>query len=164
MERVSVEDYLAHETKPASEYADGVVTQKSLPTRNHARIQRTVGQLIERDHPDYEALPELTVRLREGRFLVPDVAVCRRGDPSPYPTEPIPLCIEILSPGDRMSETVGKCEEYHAWGVEHAWIIDPDHRIAWSYRQGEGLRQVPDGGDLRAGGLQVNTAALFATL
>jgi Uma2 family endonuclease len=30
----------------------------------------------------------------------------------PYPIEPVYLCVEILSPGDRMGETIAKCEDY----------------------------------------------------
>jgi Uma2 family endonuclease len=59
------------------------------------------------------ALPELTVRISPTRYLVPDV--CVTDDfPGPYPTEPVLLCCEILSPEDRLGAMLAKCEEYHA--------------------------------------------------
>jgi len=57
----------------------------------------------------------------------------RRELQSSYPTEPVLLCCEILSPEDRLGAMLGKCEEYHAWGVPFCWVIDPIKRNAWEY-------------------------------
>ena len=66
----------------------------------------------------YYAASELTVGIREGKYLVPDVGVqLRTAIQDPYPTKPIALCIEILSPEDRFAETLAKCDEYLEWGV-----------------------------------------------
>jgi hypothetical protein len=36
---------------------------------------------------------------------------------------------------------LGKCEEYHAWGVRFCWVIDPVKRTAWEYHSdGESVR------------------------
>jgi Uma2 family endonuclease len=70
-----VEEYLHTSYKPACEYRDGVLTQKPTPTWNHSPIQFRVNYLIEERFSAFAAGPELTVRLREGRYLVPDVAV-----------------------------------------------------------------------------------------
>lgn len=78
-----------------------------------------------------QPMPELTVRLSPTKYLIPDVV---SGDFSgPYPTEPVLLCCEILSPADRLGAMLGKCEEYHAWGVPYCWLVDPVKRSAWEY-------------------------------
>jgi Uma2 family endonuclease len=47
--------------------------------------------------------------------------------------EPVLLCVEILSPPDRIGKLFGKCEEYHKWGVPSSWVIDPGRKVAWEY-------------------------------
>ena len=106
-----VEEYLHLTEKPYCEYRDGVVSPKAIPTKFHAIIQYALLMLLRSQ--GVRPLPELTVRISPTKYLVPDVSV--GGDsPGPYPTEPILLCCEILSPEDRLVATLGKCEEYHA--------------------------------------------------
>ncbi len=82
----------------------------------------------------------------------------------PYPTEPVHLCIEILSPDDRMSEVLAKCEEYHAWGVATVWIADPDNERAWEYRAGQRLHEIPADGSLTAEGIAIPLTEAFSVL
>lgn len=160
---ISVEEYLASTHKPYCEYLDGVLRQKAMPTYKHARTELRVSNLINLLGLGLEAVPERTVRLRETRYLVPDVAVQRIAAlQQPYPTKPIYLCVEILSPEDRFSETVAKCEEYHAWGVPCCWIIDPDEKQCWEYRAGGRPRQVPPDGQIVAHEIALNVADIFS--
>jgi hypothetical protein len=79
-------EYLRTSYKPACDYIGGMLRPKSMPTLNHARVQRHVIKLVEALSPVCEALPEVTVRVRADRFLVPDVVVGRTGSMrSPYP-------------------------------------------------------------------------------
>lgn len=160
---VSVEEYLRTSYKPACEYIDGVLRQKPMPTRKHGIIQRHLGTLASANG-DYEAATELTVRVREGKYLVPDIGVqARNAIQDPYPTEPIFLCVEILSPQDRFAEILMKCDEYLTWGVPTTWIVDPDSRRAWVYT-GHAPNEVPASGALTAGALSVPLADLFSVL
>ena len=162
---VPVEEYLRTSYKPACDYIDGVLRQKALPTKKHSRLQFKVASLVNRDWPQYEALPELTLRIRQGKYLVPDVAVMERGDSGdPYPTIPVHLCVEIVSPEDRLSSVVAKCEEYHAWGVPYTWIIDPQARRAFQYDADHRLVELAADGALRAGEIAVSCADVFAGL
>jgi len=54
-----------------------------------------------------------------------------------------------------MSEVLAKCEEYHAWGVEVAWIVDPESKRAWVYRSGQRPMEVPPAGSLAADGISI---------
>lgn len=161
---VSVEAYLRMNDKPAFEYRDGELTRKHLPTSKHWLLQGRIVQII-LNQGRCLAGPELHVRIRDGRFLVPDVAVQLRGQTQhPYPTEPIPLCVEILSPDDRFGEVVTKCEEYHAWGVPMTWIVDPETRVAWEYAKGGRVHEIPAGGSITADDIVIPVASIFEVL
>jgi Uma2 family endonuclease len=156
---IPVEEYLRLTGKPYSEYRDGVVSSKSMPTKLHSIIQRVLTMILQRQ--GVSVFPELTVRLAPTRFLIPDIAVS--GDfAGPYPTEPVLLCCEILSPEDRLGTMLAKCEEYHAWGVPFCWVVDPVKRTAWEYHNGAEPARVT--GELRAGELSVSLHELFAEL
>jgi Uma2 family endonuclease len=71
-----------------------------------------------------------------GRYLVPDVAVFHGTDPPDVPSSTPLVVIEILSPIDRMPEVLEKLEEYHAWGVPHIWVVDPETRRMYSDQDG----------------------------
>lgn len=160
---VSVEEYLARTEKPNAEYDDGVVYLKPMPTGRHSVIQKK--SLIALDNQGVIALPELTVRVstRPMKFLVPDVAVVRE-IPLDYATEPAILCIEILSPEQRLGEMLAKCEHYHAWGVPFCWVVDPAKRSAWEYHGAGEPAKLSSTGTLRAGELNLPLSELFAGL
>ena len=122
---VSVEDYLRRTEKPYCEYVEGVLHPKPMPTKLHALIQSLLIVLLRQQGAN--ALTELTVRLSPTKYFIPDVAIAPDFD-GPYPTEPVLLCVEILSPEDHIGATLAKCEQYHDWGVPFCWIIDPDEQ------------------------------------
>jgi Uma2 family endonuclease len=154
-----VEEYLGLTEKPYREYRDGEVFPKAMRTKSHSIIQRVLITLLQ--NQGVQAFPELTVRISPTRYLLPDV--CVAGDfPDPYPTEPVLLCCEILSPEDRLGAMLGKCEEYHAWGVPFCWVVDPVKRTAWEYHSA--AEPVRATAALRAGELSVSLEELFATL
>ena len=95
---ISVEDYLRYTEKPYCEYVDGVLYPKAMPTALHALVQFMLITLLRKQ--GVEALSEVTVRLAATRYLIPDVIAAPRMQ-YPYPTEPVLLCVEILSPEDR---------------------------------------------------------------
>jgi Uma2 family endonuclease len=156
---IPVEQYLRHSEKPNCEYKDGVLYPKAMPTKLHSIIQRVLMTLLQ--NQGVQAFPELTLRISPTRYLVPDVAVA--GDfPGPYATEPVLLCCEILSPEDRLGAMLGKCEEYHAWGVAFCWVIDPVKRTAWEYHSGAEPLRVTE--MLRAGELSAKLVEMFSAL
>jgi Uma2 family endonuclease len=156
---VSVEDYLHRTEKPYCEYVDGVLRPKAMPTTLHARVQFLLQVLLRRQ--GVEALAEVNVRLSPTKYLIPDVIAAAeiRG---PYPTEPVLLCVEILSPEDRVGAMLAKCEEYHAWGVPFCWVIDPEKQIAWQYPSGGEPERVDRDGTVTAGDLSVSLNELFS--
>jgi Uma2 family endonuclease len=63
--------------------------------------------------------------------------------PEPVLHSPPFLCIEILSPEDRMGRVLERVKEYFIFGVSYVWVIDPETRTAYSYTANEG-HQVRD--------------------
>jgi Uma2 family endonuclease len=157
----SEEEYLRTSYKPACDYIDGVLRPKPMPTADHGYIQSRLAELLN-SWQGIKAGTEITVRLREGKFLVPDVLAQRRDRlQGPYPTEPVLVCAEVLSPDDRFSDVVAKCEDYLAWGAA-AWIIDPQTRQAWECQAGGRPHEVTDA--LTAAEISISLAEVFSVL
>ena len=156
---VSVEEYLRRTEKPYCEYIDGVLYAKAMPTKSHGLIQFLLILLLRKR--GLEALPEVTVRLNESKFLIPDVVAAPVIE-SPYPTKPVLLCVEILSPDDRVGAMLAKCEQYHAWGVPFCWVVDPEKQTAWQYHAGGEPERVEKDGALRAGEVNIPMPELFS--
>jgi Uma2 family endonuclease len=154
-----VEEYLRYSKKPICEYRDGVLYPKPMPTTFHGLLEFMLVAMLRK--LGLQAAPEVTVRLSPTKYLVPDV-IAAQVLQSPYPTEPVLLCCEILSPEDRLGTMLAKCEEYHAWGVPFCWVIDPAKRSAWEYHAaGEPLRVQAT---LSAGEHSVSLEELFSAL
>ena|ERR1035437_5419913 len=129
---IAVEEYL-HTSFPDldCEYRDGELVEKTLPDYLHSRSQLLLGLFFEtlRTRLSVYACPELRIKLREGRYLVPDIAVFWPSPPASSPPDAPPLiAIEILSPDDRLTAVREKLQEYRAWGVPHVWLVDPHSR------------------------------------
>ena len=156
---VSVEDYLHRTEKPYCEYRDGILYPKSLASTLHGRAQFLLQ--VPLDRQGVEALGEVHVRLSPTKYLIPDVIAAPEIQ-SPYPTDPVLLCVEILSPEDRVGSILAKCEEYHDWGVPFCWVIDPEKQTGWQYHAGGDPERVDCGGTLIAGQLSVPLEELFS--
>ena len=162
---VSVEEYLRTSYEPSCEYVDGVLVPKAMGTKKHGNRQLRIANLIGDAFPQYEVTPELTVRVTRTQYLIPDLAVERRDQSQdPYPILPVHLCVEILSPGDRLAAVLKKCETYHAWGTPHAWVIDPVTCRAWQYSIGSAAVEIDASGELTAGDIHLRLTDIFAVL
>src|SRR5712671_3138342 len=115
---IPVEAYLRMTDKPYREYREGVLSPKPMPTWYHGAVQAMLASLLRK--VGLQAGCEITVRLSPTKYLIPDVVAARQMQ-HPYPTEPVLLCCEILSPEDRLGAMFAKCEEYHVWGVPFCW-------------------------------------------
>jgi Uma2 family endonuclease len=119
------------------ELIDGIEIEKPLPKKFHAIIQRFLLLVLTRDLPKlYIAMPELNVKCGADR-LVPDVCVIERAALLNSDSDDIEaprLAVEILSPGQNLSNVLDKCERLLRHGTGLCWIISPEQRQAWMYR------------------------------
>jgi Uma2 family endonuclease len=138
--KLTLEQFLHQEkTKPASEYWDGEVVRKAMPTGEHGSIQRllsVVFTLFLREHPIADCGPEIRCNFRSPERAyspVPDFIVVRterlpRGRLRGHVEGAPDIAVEILSPDDLMSRVMRKIRFYLANGVTIVWLVNPYDR------------------------------------
>jgi Uma2 family endonuclease len=132
---ISVREYLATSWSPDRELVDGEVLERALGEKEHSAIQRMLVLWFgnRRDQLGVDVWPELRVQVSTERFRVPDVGVTRVDDHfERYIQRPPVLCVEILSPEDRLASVREKVEDYVAMGVHDIWVIDPESRRCYT--------------------------------
>jgi Uma2 family endonuclease len=143
---ISAEQYLRTSFPDLDrEYRDGEIVERSLPDYLHSRTQLLIGVFFEalRRKLSAYACPELRVKLRDGLYLIPDIAVFWPSPPPvdrPAETPPL-IAIEILSPDDRLGDVRRKLDDYVTWGVKYVWLVDPHSRRMYACEEA-GLREV----------------------
>jgi Uma2 family endonuclease len=142
---ISVEEYLASSYEPDCDYVDGHIEERNLGERPHSRLQYRLGVLLgAQAPPGTEVLPEVRVQVKPSRFRVPDICVAEESD-EPILTKPPLLCIEVLSPEDRMSRIEARIQDYLEMGVSYVWVLDPETKQAYVATAADGLREVKTG-------------------
>ncbi len=159
---VSLAEYLDAEYSPDREYVDGEILERNVGKRPHSRVQSNFDRFLQNRYPNIYVWPEQCVRTSPTRIRIPDICVTLE-DPESDTFEAAPLiCVEILSPGDDMSRTIEKLEEYAAMGVTHTWLVDTRRRKAFSYVNGC-LQEITTG-ELRAGEMFISLREVFDRL
>jgi len=133
---LSIEEYLRTSYKPDVDFVDGHLEQRHLGEFEHARLQYLIANIFGRNEREWKILGAIEQRMRTGadRIRICDVVVFRADAPREQVTQTAPLiCIEILSPEDRLSRAKVVLGDYLAMGVENIWLIDPIYRSAWTF-------------------------------
>ena len=164
--RVSLEEYFRTNYEPECELIDGELRPKPMPTVPHSLMQAVLIRLLwPFEQPGCgRAMPELSLLLPNGAVLIPDLVFSRSGqaaDEHGVLSTPPLLCIEIISPSQSFREMFEKCLVYLRWGVPYCWIIDPVKGLAWQVEADEIPHEIPPGGSLRAGDIEVKLVDLF---
>lgn len=163
---VSVDQYLHTAYRPDCDYVDGEVVKRNVGEFQHSMMQGILIRML------YEwarlipirVVPELRMRVSTTRFRIQDICVMlKEQQPEPVLTSAPFLCIEILSPEDRMSRVIERVREYLSFGVSHIWVVDPENRTAYSYTKDEG-REVSDGLITANPEISVSLSELFTEL
>ena len=144
---IPVEEYLSTAYSPDCDYVDGVVLERNVGERNHSTLQMELAFWFRsrRRELGVWVYPEQRVQVAPTRFRVPDLCVIVGEKPQEQIfTRPPFLCIEVLSPDDRMSETQEKIDDYLEFGVRYVWVVDPARRRAWVHTTA-GSQEVRDG-------------------
>ncbi|MEO7650732.1 MAG: Uma2 family endonuclease [Bryobacteraceae bacterium] len=118
------------------EYVDGETVERSVPEIDHGRTQTKLAAIfvaLEKAWPLFAAV-ETRTRVSRERVRIPDASVYSPNKPSSPALDQSPfLVIEILSPNDRMSDSMEKLHEYKAAGIAHIWVADPQTRRLYAY-------------------------------
>ena len=144
---VSVDEYLRTAYDPDCDYVDGVVLERNRGEKDHGKLQLELALYLRQRRDQWKIFVTLETRVQVSptRFRVPDVCVFAGPEPDEQIfTHPPFLCVEILSPEDRMSRMQVKIADYLSFGVAYVWVIDPQTRRAWIYTS-DVIREVRDG-------------------
>ncbi len=134
---ITIDEFLKlPETKPASEFIDSQIIQKSMPQGEHSQLQidlcETINQLT-KPPKIAKAFPELRC-VFGGMAIVPDIAVFRWERIPRLPSgrianrfETYPdWAIEILSPDQRYKRVLAKLLHCAEYGTELGWLLDAE--------------------------------------
>ncbi len=141
---IAIEEYLSNIYHPDCDFVDGVLEERNLGEYEHSTLQIALGAWFFNHRTEWQirVASEFRTRVSKTRIRIPDVSVFPHDGPREKicVTPPI-LCIEILSPEDRIPRVIKRLEDFLAMGVQNLWVIDPIERAAFIYT-GAGLRLI----------------------
>lgn len=110
------------------EFWFGEVVRKSVPTWLHAILQALLAEIFYEQ--GYFSGSELDLRISRDFQPRPDVAASLTLESHDYPTKPVDIVAEILSPDDSSEKVVEKCRHYRELGIVQIYVFDPVARAA----------------------------------
>ena len=131
---MTVKEYLSSSFEVDCDFVDGCLEERNLGEFDHARLQSLFDRFFASREEEWGVyvVVEQRVQVSPTLFRVPDVCLLRRdGPPDQVIQRPPLICIEILSPDDRLSRLDRKVDDYLRMGVENVWVIDPALRKGW---------------------------------
>ena len=143
---IPVEEYLRTSYRPDCDYVDGEVVERNMGRRDHGWLQTAVAAYFfsRRRQWNITVITELRIQVSPTRFRIPDVCVILGDTDEQVPTKPPFICIEILSPEDRLSRVMERANDFLTMGVPNVWVLDPETKQAYTVTSG-GLREVKSG-------------------
>ena len=145
---VPLSEYLGTSYRPDREYLDGELLERNAGEWDHSRLQMLLSfYLCAREKQwGIVVVPEQRVQVKPTRFRIPDIAVLTAAPPpdTRILSSPPFLTIEILSPGDRMTEMQERITDYLEFGVRYVWLINPRNRQCFIYSRNQ-VTEVRDG-------------------
>jgi Uma2 family endonuclease len=143
---VPLSEYLETSYRPDCDYLEGELLERNVGEWDHSRLQGLLFRYLSNREKQWGILvvPEQRVQVKARRFRVPDILVLTGPPTGPIIKEPPFLCIEILSPSDRMAEMQERIDDYLDFGVRYVWLVNPRKRRAFIYTS-EGVQEVKDG-------------------
>ncbi len=141
-----MEEYLSTSYRPDCDYVDGYIEERNLGEWDHSSLQAAVAAYFfaKRRQWGISVATEQRVQVNARRFRVPDVCVVLGKPGEQILTQPPFLCIEILSPEDRMARVETRIDDYLSMGVRYVWLLDPSSRRAYVATAETGLRESKD--------------------
>ncbi len=139
---ISEREYLSTAYHPDVDFVDGHIEERNVGEREHGELQWRVSYLLKRQR--FAAYIETRLKVSATRYRIPDIcAYAERQTDSVLKNPPL-LCIEVLSPEDRIHRTARVAEDYLAMGVATVWLLDPLERKAYVVDAIHGLHEVKE--------------------
>ena len=143
---ISVEEYLATSYRPDCDYVDGRIEERNLGEFAHSSLQTAIAVYFgtRQKQLGITVVVEQRVQVSATRFRIPDVCVVLGKTKEQIFRTPPFLCIEVLSPEDRVSRVEQRIDDYLAMGVRYVWLLDPTTKRAYAATSETGLRELKD--------------------
>ncbi len=133
---LTIDEYLRTSYHPDADYVDGEIEERNLGEYEHAKVQHFIDVLFGNHEDDWEidTVVEQRIRVNSSRVRVCDVAILGADAPHEHVTATPPfICIEIMSPEDRIPRATRVLADYSLMGVPNIWLVDPIRRVAYIY-------------------------------
>jgi Uma2 family endonuclease len=141
------------------ELVQGEIVTMPPPSFQHGDVQLAIGSILRqfvKAHSLGTVTVESGVRTERDPDSVrgPDVAFWSKEriplneKPVGYPEVAADLCVEVVSPSDRISQLRRKATEYLNHGVRMVWIADPEDQTVTIYRQPGDGRVLSDNAEI----------------
>ena len=133
---LSIDEYLRTSYHPDVHFVDGGLEERNVGEYSHAKIQGFITALFLANEERWgtDSVVEQRIRVNSSRVRVADVAVLAPEAPLEEVIQTPPLlCVEVLSPEDRLARAELVLADYRNMGVPNIWLIDPIRRIAYTF-------------------------------
>jgi Uma2 family endonuclease len=140
---LSLEEYLRTSYHPDADYVDGEIEERNLGEYEHGRLQWLIALYFGKREEEWniQGVAEQRIRVSSRDVRVCDLVLLRADAPREKVTQTPPLlCIEIMSPEDRLARAKRVLKDYLSMGVENIWLIDPLRRAAYTF-DADGLHE-----------------------
>jgi Uma2 family endonuclease len=137
---VTVEEYLHSVYEPDMDYVDGRLEDRNVGEYDHSSLQMALARYFSERRFDWNLriVQEQRMQITPTRYRVPDTVLFSRDQEPEQIFKRAPLvCIEVLSPKDRLSRLQARVQDYFAMGVLAVWILDPRKKIGLNCPTGE---------------------------
>jgi Uma2 family endonuclease len=164
---IPVSEYLTASYEHDCDYIDGELQERPVGGRPHSFLQLILGTIFNANRRAWGIVAgtEMRVQVAATRYRIPDVCVLRRSDPADDIVKTPPLiCIEVLSPDDRVQRVQERFDDYARMGVEHLWLLDPVRRQAWVVLPGGSQTRVEAEFTVPGTPIRIVLAEVFAEL
>ena len=163
MQLVSVDEYLSTSYEYDPDFVDGVLVERGAPTVPHSLLQAILcGYLLApQDQYGFNVLPSVRTQIvARTRYRVPDLVLCPRPLPRRIVDATPVAVIDILSPDDRVADTLERFRDYAHIGVQSLVLMDPERHVAYRFENGSLI----EGPLTQLGTIPFDSEAIFAQL
>jgi len=122
-----VSKYPSSATRPDCDFVNGQLRERTFGEYDHGRVQIALGALLFAKQREWRirVATEVRLQVKEDRFRVTDICVHMADAPiEQIVRHPPLLCIEVLSPDDRITDIRDRINDYAEMGVARTWLVD----------------------------------------
>jgi Uma2 family endonuclease len=139
---LSASEYLKTEFRPDADFVDGLIEERNVGEKSHGKMQVRLVLLL-REMGLFATL-ETRLKVSATRYRVPDVCAYHEEPDEEVFTDPPYICIEVLSPEDRIVRTMEVAHDYFRIGVQNVWLVDPVGKMIYICDAAGGWSAVTD--------------------